>query len=180
MDIKSKVPALVAMIIPSCSGRLLRMVPHHWAGSCFRAHRPIVHLTLTLINFRIYVGEDCEAIFSKTALKVHLRRQEVQVLYIQHHLVLFLTSTWAPSVPALTLTLQAPKQIPDILPSPLTIPSLGHPADLSVSHASPSSKPHSPEPSRSLSPKPIPPLVSQELCLFPSTHHFPNEAGNVV
>ena len=78
---------------------------------------PSVHLTLTLINFRIYAGEDREAIFSKAALEVHLRRQEIQVLSIQHNLVLFLTSTWAPTRPlvlALTLTLQASRHTPNV------------------------------------------------------------------
>ena len=77
-------------------------------GDVSELRDPSIHLTLTLINFRIYVGEDCEAIFSKAALEVHLRRQEIQVLSIRHNLILFLTSTRAPTRPsvlALTLTL---------------------------------------------------------------------------
>lgn len=41
---------------------------------------PSAHPSLTLINFRIDVGEDCEAICSKTALKVHLRRPKSSCL----------------------------------------------------------------------------------------------------
>lgn len=76
VDIKSKVPEMVAKIIPSCSGRLLRMGPHYCGGPCLRVTDPPAYPTLTLIDFRIYVGENCEVICSKTAFEVHLRRQK--------------------------------------------------------------------------------------------------------
>lgn len=76
---------MVAKIIPSCSGRLLRMGPYYCGSPCLRITDPPTHPTLTLIDFRIYVGENCEVISSKTAFKVHLRRQEIQLLTIQYH-----------------------------------------------------------------------------------------------
>lgn len=98
---------LSPVVVAACWGWDPITVEAHISGLTDPPARP----TLTLIDFRIYVGENCEVICSMTTFKVHLRRQEVQLLTIQHHLsVPFLTSTWAPilpAVPALSLTLQA-------------------------------------------------------------------------